>query len=34
MGPDEFNYVAKGTCAKLGGMSEEDAKAALLTPRK
>jgi uncharacterized membrane protein len=34
MGPDEFNYVTKGTCAKIGGMSEEDAKAALLTPKK
>jgi uncharacterized membrane protein len=27
MGPDEWNYVAKGTCAKLGGMTTEEAKA-------
>ena len=26
---DEWNYVAKGTCAKLGGKSEEEAKVAL-----
>ncbi len=24
---DEWNYVAKGTCAKMGGKSEEEAKA-------
>ena len=29
MAPDEFNYVAKGTCAKIGGKSEEEAKALL-----
>jgi len=29
MGPDEWNYVAKGTCAKMGGMSMEEAKAAM-----
>ena len=29
MGADEWNYVAKGTCAKLGGKSLEEAKAAL-----
>ena len=29
MAPDEWNYVAKGTCAKLGGKSLEEAKAAL-----
>jgi uncharacterized membrane protein len=28
-GPDEWNYVTKGTCAKLGGMSAEEAKAAM-----
>jgi uncharacterized membrane protein len=28
-GPDEWNYVAKGTCAKIGGMSLEEAKAAM-----
>jgi uncharacterized membrane protein len=27
-GPDEWKLVAKGTCAKMGGMSEADAKAA------
>ena len=26
--PDEWNYVAKGTCAKLGGKNEEEARAA------
>ena len=26
---DEWNYVAKGSCAKMGGKSEEEAKAAL-----
>jgi uncharacterized membrane protein len=29
MAPDEWNYVAKGTCAKLGGMSAEEAKVAM-----
>jgi len=29
MGADEWNYVAKGTCAKLGGKSFEEALAAL-----
>ena len=29
MAPDEWNYVAKGTCAKMGGMSVEEAKAAI-----
>ena len=28
-GPDEWNYVAKGSCVKLGGKSEDEAKAAL-----
>ena len=28
-GVDEWNYVAKGTCARIGGKSEEEAKAAL-----
>ncbi len=28
-GVDEWNYVAKGTCAKMGGLSFEQAKAAL-----
>jgi len=27
MAPDEWNYVAKGTCAKIGGKSEDEAKA-------
>ena len=31
-GVDEWNYVAKGTCAKMGGLSEPEAKAAL--PKK
>lgn len=26
---EDFNYVARGTCAKLGGKSEEEAKAEL-----
>ena len=26
---DEWNYVAKGTCAKLGGKSEDEARAAI-----
>jgi uncharacterized membrane protein len=29
MGPDEWNYVTKGTCAKIGGKSLEEAKADL-----
>ena len=29
MGADEFNYVTKGTCTKLGGKTSEEAKAAL-----
>ena len=29
MGADEWKYVAKGTCAKLGGKSAEEAKAAV-----
>jgi len=29
MGVDEWNYVAKGTCAKLGGKTAEEAKAAM-----
>ena len=29
MAPDEWNYVAKGSCAKLGGMTLEEAKAAM-----
>lgn len=29
MAPDEWNYVAKGTCAKMGGKSETEAKAAV-----
>ena len=27
MAPDEWNYVAKGSCAKIGGKSEVEAKA-------
>ena len=27
MGVDEWNYVAKGTCAKMGGKTAEEAKA-------
>ena len=27
MAPDEWNYVAKGSCAKIGGKSEAEAKA-------
>jgi uncharacterized membrane protein len=30
--PDEWNYVSKGSCAKIGGLSEEAAKAALTDP--
>ena len=29
MAPDEWNYVAKGTCAKMGGKSLEETKAAM-----
>ena len=29
MGADEWKYVAKGTCAKLGGKTAEEAKAAV-----
>ncbi|MEO8060089.1 MAG: DUF2282 domain-containing protein [Burkholderiales bacterium] len=29
MGADEWNYVAKGTCAKMGGKSAEEAKMAM-----
>jgi uncharacterized membrane protein len=29
MAIDEWNYVAKGTCAKLGGKSMDEAKAAM-----
>ena len=29
MAPDEWNYVAKGSCAKLGGKTLEEAKAAM-----
>jgi uncharacterized membrane protein len=30
----EWKYVAKGTCAKLGGKSAEEAKAAAAAPKK
>ena len=29
MGVDEWNYVAKGTCAKMGGKSADEAKMAM-----
>ena len=29
MGADEWKYVAKGTCAKLGGKSTDEAKASV-----
>ena len=29
MGADEWNYVAKGTCAQMGGKSADEAKAAM-----
>ena len=29
MAPDEWNYVGKGTCTKIGGMTLEEAKAAM-----
>jgi uncharacterized membrane protein len=32
MGVDEWKYVAKGTCAQLGGNTAEEAKAAM--PKK
>ena len=34
MGVDEWNYVAKGTCAKIGGKTAEEAKAALAAQKK
>jgi uncharacterized membrane protein len=30
MAPDEWNYVAKGSCAKMGGKTLEEAKAAMM----
>ena len=30
MAADEWNYVAKGTCAKMGGKSMDDAKADMM----
>ena len=30
MGADEWNYVAKGTCAKMGGKSMDEAKAGMM----
>ena len=29
LAPEEWNYVAKGTCAKIGGKSLDEAKAAM-----
>ena len=29
MGADEWNYVAKGSCAQMGGKSMDEAKAAM-----
>ncbi|HZT55208.1 MAG TPA: DUF2282 domain-containing protein [Burkholderiaceae bacterium] len=29
MALEDFNYVAKGSCAKMGGKSEDEAKAAI-----
>ena len=29
MAPDEWNYVAKGSCTKMGGKTAEEAKAAI-----
>ena len=29
MGADEWNYVAKGSCAKMGGKTAEEAKGAM-----
>ena len=34
MGVDEWNYVAKGTCAKMGGKTADEAKAAMATTKK
>ncbi|HKX44001.1 MAG TPA: DUF2282 domain-containing protein [Burkholderiaceae bacterium] len=34
MAVDEWNYVAKGTCAKMGGKSLEEAKAALAAKKQ
>ena len=34
MAIDEWNYVAKGTCAKMGGKSLEEAKAALAAKKQ
>ena len=34
MGIDEWNYVAKGACAKMGGKSADEAKAALAAATK
>lgn len=31
MAPDEWNYVAKGSCVKIGGKSEVEAKAMVAT---
>ncbi|HEY4068525.1 MAG TPA: DUF2282 domain-containing protein [Burkholderiaceae bacterium] len=31
-GVDEWNYVPKGTCTKMGGMSAEEARAAMPKP--
>jgi uncharacterized membrane protein len=33
MAVDEWNYVAKGTCAKIGGKSEEEARLAIATKK-
>jgi uncharacterized membrane protein len=30
MAADEWNYVAKGTCAKMGGKSADEAKAGMM----
>ena len=30
MAPDEWSYVAKGTCAKMGGKSMDEAKAGMM----
>ena len=34
MAVDEWNYVAKGTCTKMGGKSLEEAKAALAAKKQ
>jgi uncharacterized membrane protein len=34
MAVDEWNYVAKGTCVKMGGKSLEEAKAALAAKKQ